>query len=160
MRVFFFAEFASFSQFLPKRCCRCAKIWRISGICIWNFAKMQFRPWRLIISYLQPRHSRGSGRYSCDSGRAAVPQMTHTPQLVNFYSYQLRSAWPAALRDFETSIDSPTHSRLRTPKVASIDLQNSSTTTERNLLRPMTHDRETGQIWAYLPFSVSKSENH
>ena len=25
--------------------------------------------------------------------------MTHTPQLVNFYSYQLRSAWPAALRD-------------------------------------------------------------
>ena len=49
--------------------------------------------------YLQPNYSRDSGRYGCDSGRAAVPQMTHTPQLVCYFSSQ-RNAQPAAtLRD-------------------------------------------------------------
>ena len=41
-----------------------------------------------------------SGRYSRDSGCAAVPQMTrYSPAGLLFNRYQPRSAWPAALRD-------------------------------------------------------------
>ena len=39
---------------------------------------------------LQPRYSRDVGRYSRDSGRAPVPQMTHTLQLGCFFSYHQR----------------------------------------------------------------------
>ena len=41
-----------------------------------DFAKMQFRPWRLITAAIQPRFRAIPG----DSGRAPVPQMTPTPQ--------------------------------------------------------------------------------
>ena len=40
-----------------------------------DFAKMQFKPWRLITAAIHPRFRAIPG----ESGRAAVPQMTHTP---------------------------------------------------------------------------------
>ena len=49
---------------------------------------MQFRPWRLITVQVQQRFRAIPG----DSGRSAVPQMTHTPQLACYFSCQLRSA--------------------------------------------------------------------
>ena len=44
-------------------------------------------------------YSRDTAAILGDSGRAAVPQMTHPPQLGGYFSYQLRLAWTAALRD-------------------------------------------------------------